>query len=316
MKFLASTLICLTSILPSLLNAEVTKIVMIYGMPSHASGQHEFRAGVLLLAHALEKENNLSIQIEMPSDYGWPKDESIFRNAKSVIIYSDGNNRHPTFGHEKKMNELIEAGMGFMCMHYAVEVPTGPRGDYFKKWLGAHYESGFSANPHWTATTELNPKHPISHGVPSFKANDEWYYNMRFAEPNITESILTAIPRRENINRYVHWNPHAEKGLQTQQVLMWAIERSDGGRGVGFTGGHWHRNWGINEFRTLALNAIVWTAKIEVPPNGVKSDPLNEKQLNQNLDKKKHLSHVNMPCKDDFCQAAAKPISYRWPGQK
>ena len=49
------------------------------------------------------------------------------------------------------------------------------------------------------------------------------------------------------------------------QIVAWACERPDGGRGFGFTGGHYHRNWGNDNFRKLVLNAILWTAKVEVP---------------------------------------------------
>jgi len=55
------------------------------------------------------------------------------------------------------------------------------------------------------------------------------------------------------------------------QVVAWAVERKDGGRGFGFTGCHFHKLWGIDGFRGLVLNAIVWTAKIEVPKEGVQS---------------------------------------------
>ena len=43
------------------------------------------------------------------------------------------------------------------------------------------------------------------------------------------------------------------------------MERPDGGRGFGFTGGHFHRNWGDPNFRKLVLNAILWTAGLDVP---------------------------------------------------
>ncbi|MBI3855332.1 MAG: ThuA domain-containing protein [Planctomycetes bacterium] len=49
------------------------------------------------------------------------------------------------------------------------------------------------------------------------------------------------------------------------------MERKDGGRGFGFTGGHFFANWWLPEFRRLVLNAIAWTAKIEVPAGGVES---------------------------------------------
>jgi hypothetical protein len=66
---------------------------------------------------------------------------------------------------------------------------------------------------------------------------------------------------------------------------MWCVERPDGGRGVGFTGGHFHANWGHDEFRKIALNAMLWICKLEVPANGVESS-VSEEDLKANLDVK------------------------------
>jgi hypothetical protein len=69
------------------------------------------------------------------------------------------------------------------------------------------------------------------------------------------------------------------------QHVAWAAERPDGGRGFGFTGGHFHKNWGDDNFRKVMLNAILWVAKAEVPPDGVQSKVTPE-QLAANLDAK------------------------------
>ena len=69
------------------------------------------------------------------------------------------------------------------------------------------------------------------------------------------------------------------------EAMMWAVERPDGGRGFGFTGGHAHKNWGNDDFRTLVLNAIVWSAKVDIPSTGVKCG-VSEEELKQNLDPK------------------------------
>lgn len=294
--------------------AEPAKIVFISGMPSHPSGQHEFKAGVILLSRALNEHSGLPVEVVM-NHHGWPEDETIFDGAKAVIIYSDGNAKHPVNGHEEKMDALVKSGVGLMCMHYGVEVPKGPQGEYFKQWIGGHYESGFSTNPHWTAEVELNKDHPISSGVPGFTANDEWYYNIRFADPKSSADILTGVPTRERINRYIHWTPAGEKGLGKKQTMMWAVERPDGGRGVGFTGGHWHRNWAINDFRKVVLNAIIWTAGMDVPGAGVSSEAITEAQLNENLDEKKEMVHVALPSEADLTQPAAEPKDYGWPGK-
>jgi len=58
--------------------------------------------------------------------------------------------------------------------------------------------------------------------------------------------------------------------------VAWAATRPDGGRGFGFTGSHFHRNWENDDFRKLVLNAIRWTAKAGVPKEGVPSHVTEE----------------------------------------
>ena len=51
------------------------------------------------------------------------------------------------------------------------------------------------------------------------------------------------------------------------QHIGWAYERPNGkGRGFGTTGGHYHNTWARDDWRTVILNAIAWTAGVEVPP--------------------------------------------------
>ena len=64
------------------------------------------------------------------------------------------------------------------------------------------------------------------------------------------------------------------------------MERPDGGRGFGFTGGHFHVNWGNDDFRKTILNTLVWVSKAEIPESGV-SSKVAELDLYQNLDSKK-----------------------------
>ena len=69
--------------------------------------------------------------------------------------------------------------------------------------------------------------------------------------------------------------------------MAWAFDRPNGGRSFGFTGGHFHRNWQNDHFRTLVLNAIVWTAKLDVPQGGVPSKTPTDDEMKANLDEKK-----------------------------
>jgi hypothetical protein len=66
---------------------------------------------------------------------------------------------------------------------------------------------------------------------------------------------------------------------------MWCVERPDGGRGFGFTGGHYQKNWGDDNFRKVILNALRWVSKLDVPAQGVAS-AVTVDDLALNLDPK------------------------------
>ena len=76
-----------------------------------------------------------------------------------------------------------------------------------------------------------------------------------------------------------------EVAAKKPQTTAWAFERPDGGRGFGFTGGHFHKGWGNDDQRKLVLNAILWTAKADVPAGGVESK-ISAQDLEENLDPK------------------------------
>ena len=87
---------------------------------------------------------------------------------------------------------------------------------------------------------------------------------------------------------------------------MWAVERQDGGRGFGFTGGHFHANWGNDQFRKTILNALVWVAKGTVPAGGIESK-VSEDELKQNLDPKaRPRTGQAMPTPRVFQRVAAR----------
>jgi type 1 glutamine amidotransferase len=157
-------------------------------------------------------------------------------------------------------------------------------------WIGGYFEAHWSVNPHWTAKFDKLPQHPITRGVEPFQINDEWYYHMRFRnEMEGVIPILTAIPPASTLDRPDgphSGNPTVRSKIGQPQHVAWAVERPDGGRGFGFTGGHFHRNWGDPNFRKLFLNALLWVAKAEVPAKGVVCE-VSPEELKENLDPKK-----------------------------
>lgn len=261
------------------------KIVLVAGRDSHGRGEHEFRAGCILLAKALN-ENMPGVEAVVTFD-GWPKDHSIFDGAAAVIIYCDGGKGHPIRPHLDYVDELVKKGVGIGCMHYACEIPKGKDGDLFLKWMGGYYEDGFSINPHWTANAVLNKDHAITRGTKAFAVKDEWYFNIRFPEDKAGWNwILNATPDDEARSGKTSWprgpKEHIQKDSGRAETLLWCVERANGARGYGFTGGHYHANWANDDFRKLILNAIVWTAKLEVPADGVPSKTPTPEEMDAN----------------------------------
>jgi type 1 glutamine amidotransferase len=270
--------------------AEKTKIVLVAGKQSHGPGEHEFNAGILLLEKCL-KESAPSVEPVVVKG-GWPEDESVFEGAAGLVFYMDGGGMHPMVQGDRlsKLGALMDKGVGLMCMHYAVEVLATRGGPEFQKWIGGYYETKYSCNPMWEPDYQSFPNHPIADGVTGFKIRDEWYMTMRFRD-NMEGivPVLTAAPSDDvRDGPYVHPKgpyEHILKNSGKVEEMMWAVERPDGGRGVGFTGGHFHKNWGDDNFRKVVLNAILWISKVEVPKGGVVSTVTPE-ELAANLDPK------------------------------
>ncbi|HEX8310180.1 MAG TPA: ThuA domain-containing protein [Chthoniobacteraceae bacterium] len=275
------------------------KLVLIAGKPSHPPRMHEFRAGALLLQQSLAKTAGLVVEVH---DMGWVKDEKTFDDADAVVIYADGGPGHPAVqgDHLAKIDALVKKGVGFGCMHYGVEVVPENGGPQFKQWIGGYYEGMYSCNPIWEPSFDSFPHHPITRGVKPFKIKDEWYFNIRFADPFSAEKrteeagvtftpLLVAKPSDEVRNGpYVYPKgpyPHIQQAKGRKEAMMWCVERRDGGRGFGFTGGHFHDNWANEEFRKTVLNALAWVAKAEVPADGISSSVTKE-QIDANLDPK------------------------------
>jgi hypothetical protein len=177
-----------------------------------------------------------------------------------------------------------------MCAHFAVEVPKDKGGKQFQEWIGGYYEHLWSCNPMWTPEFKEFPDHEITRGVKPFAVRDEWYFNMRFRpEMKRITPILSARPSDATRDGpYVYPRgpyEHIQKAKGRSEALMWAVERPDGGRGVGFTGGHFHQNWSNDQFRKVVLNALLWICKVQVPKDGVEST-VTEAQLKENLDPK------------------------------
>jgi type 1 glutamine amidotransferase len=251
------------------------RVVLIAGPldKSHPRGTHEYEESVKLLKRCLDSSPNLD---GLHTDVvlgGWPRDDRLLDRADTIVLISSGADRNPQdhpllvgkrlAGLERQMKR----GCGLVTIHWTTFVPNGKVGEQMLDWVGGYFDYQSGPLPqHWYSaikdtTTTVKPgsaAHPVCRGLRPFRLHDEFYYHIRFRQddPRLKPILLAALP-----------------GVAQDQVIAWAVERPDGGRGFGLTGGHYFNNWFVPEFRKLVLNAIAWTAHAEVPAGGVASTP-------------------------------------------
>jgi len=282
------------------------KILFLAGDTKHRHGFHEYKAGSMLLANALN-ESGLRIHAKVHW-YGWPEDESIFNDIDACIIYADGGGE---FGEKYAfLDQKIKKGMGIMFMHYGVHPTKEVAEKYYHSWIGGYYDDDFSVNPSWVAEITPRKNHPVGHGVKELTAYDEFYWNLNFPE-NCTHCypLATAIPTEKNMIRYgssKFWNKQAADQLGTPQALLWCSDPAKRARGAGFVGGHYHRNWAIDNYRKLILNTIAWVARVDVPKDGVPSKPVTKAMLNENLNRPDFPEEIELPTNELLTQEPGK----------
>ena len=247
------------------------KIALIAGpITGHGKHTHEYEKSVILIKHLFETSPNMK-ELDLQVHFGgWPEDPKALNDVDSIILISDGGDHneknHPLYIEDRleQLEKHLARGCGFAQIHWSTFHParfhdriTEMMGGYFDYETGPAANKWYSAIKHYTETSNLaSPSHPISRGVKPFKTREEYYYRMRF---NKDDSRITPI---------IKSRPPGEKEAFT---VGWAVQRKNGGRSFGFTGGHYYDNWWNADFRKLLLNAIAWTAKAEIPHKGVET---------------------------------------------
>ncbi len=258
-----------------LAGAAPARVLLIAGPDSHGWGAHEHKAGCDLLAAALNV-SGLPLTATVHGET-WPADAGAFDGVKAVVLYGDGGGKNLLNDHIDELAGLMAEGVGFVCLHYALEVDKATFGPKLLGLLGGYFEANWSVNPMWTPDPIRLANHPITRGVSSFALREEWYYHMRFRpEMKGVTPILSALPSADMLGAEDgprSGNPALREALRKGewQHMAWATENENGSRAFGFTGGHFHASWAHDDYRRLVLNAIVWAAGVGVPEAGVAS---------------------------------------------
>ena len=252
------------------------KIVLIAGPKSHGptgNGIHDYPWSVKLLKVMLDNSNvKDQVRVEYHLD-GWPEDPNTLNDADTIMVISDGRDGNkfaeaPHFGnaeHIKQIQRQIDRGCGFLTFHFSTFAPD-KYAQQILDWSGGYFDWEENGLRRWYSAIKtikapvrlIHPEHPTCRGVKDFELREEFYFNLRFQDddPKLTPlfEVTELKGRKENGN-----------------VVAWAKERQNGGRGFGTTCGHFYDNWQNDAFRKFILNAIAWTANLEVPETGVQA---------------------------------------------
>jgi type 1 glutamine amidotransferase len=247
----------------------MTHVLIVVGPSDHPPGSHEVQAGARLMEHCLEQAQNVS-GIEATVSYGWPTDQSLLDRTATIVFTGD---RFPPMELPnsaevmKQVGTMMNRGCGIVCVHYATGLGAshvGTDGAHpLLGWMGgyfatrcAHHQS--IARIYESAT--INPgdmEHPVLQGWKPFTLKDEPYINNYFGPQGMAANVVPLA-----VSMLPPENPQRE-------VVAWGVQRGDGGRGVGVVMPHFYRNWADDNLRMLTMNSILWTARREIPAEGV-----------------------------------------------
>ena len=252
------------------------KIVLIAGKKSHGpegNGIHDYPWSVRLLKVMLDTSNvREQVRVEFHQD-GWPKDSRTLDDADAIMVISDGRDgdkyeEAPHLASPARVATIarqIARGCGLLTFHFSTFTPDA-LAPQILDWTGGYFDWETDGKPQWysaitTADAHVEfgaPEHAVSRGVKPFQLREEFYYNLRFDPADKALVPLLRVP--------------ALRGREPDgNVVAWARERANGGRGFGTTCGHFYDNWKNADFRRLILNAIAWCAHVEVPATGVEA---------------------------------------------
>lgn len=240
-------LVCSVAALPTVQAEPAAKILFVGKQPDHPFGTHMYLHTCGMLAKCLEQ----NAEVECIVSDGWPQDASTLEGVSTIVVYTTPAAEFLLDGsHRDQVDAMMKDGVGLVTLHWASSIykdnleRLGPR---WLSYLGGTWVSNVGLHTGKSQLEQLEPDHPISRGWEEHEILDEYYLN-----PTIEDAT-----------------PILQVTAKEQPVIVgWAYERPGGGRSFGTTLGHFYRNFQQEPFRRMVVNAILWTAHVNVPEEG------------------------------------------------
>jgi hypothetical protein len=228
------------------------------GPDGHPPSTHEFMGGVRVI-EALMKPYAAEIQTTITkADEPWTEGPALLDQADGVVLMVTQGSRFMQSDPARyaAFQRLTARKGALVALHWSIGaydaafIPGqlallgGTRGGPQRKYKVLENDVHLA-----------DPTHPILRGLTDFRINDEFYYRLDLAsqEPGFHPLLKTIIDGQE-------------------EVVSWALERTDGGRSFGYVGFHFHKNWERLEYRRLVTQAILWSFDLPIPEKGAAAE--------------------------------------------
>ena len=251
----------------TLASNKVKRLLLVgQGPDGHPVGTHEFMPGVNILANLLQNFQGLELKITK-ADEPWEKGPELLDAADGLLLFVSEGARWMSQKPDRldALKRFGQRGGACVALHWGMgTVEAQNIAEFVKLFGGCH---GGPDRKHQTLKTRIqfpDNDHPVLRGLNGLDVYDEFYYRLKFITP-----LDTIIPLAQ---------AKIDGKLET---ISWAWERSNGGRSLGFSGLHFHKNWNLTVYRRLMIQAILWTLKLSIPVNGVNVD-ISEEHLKLN----------------------------------
>jgi len=248
-------LIVSCSVLPA---AEPKAVLLIgQGPDGHPPKTHEYMAGQRILQHCLKAAPELKVTL-VQADGDWLEGPELIHRADVVVLFVAEGAKWVQ-ADSRRLDALVrlaQRGGGLVSLHWAMgSKEAGPIDAYLKLLGGCH---GGPDRRFQVLTTDLrvaDAGHPITRGVEDLQVRDEFYYRLKFVQPN--DGL----------------RPVLKADIDGQaETVAWSWERPEGGRSFGFSGLHFHANWRRQAYRRTVTQAVMWVAGLAIPQGGVSVD--------------------------------------------
>jgi len=234
------------------------KVLLLSQSPDgHPPMTHEYAAGLRIVEKCLESVSGIAVK-HVNADSPWAEGPELIRDADCIVMFLSEGARwtHEDPRRIEAFAQLAARGGAFLTLHSGMGTNEARYIDgYLKLFGGCHGGPDRKYKVLDANVTIATRDHPITRGIENFAIHEEFYYELKLAPAgNQLKPIL-----------------QTEIDGKTE-TIAWAWQRGDGGRSFGFSGGHFHENWGRVEYRRLMTQAVLWSLDLPILEAGVNVD--------------------------------------------